>query len=169
MQKVNADCPSTFLLLPDSSTFFSVEAWFNRRYRLHLICQHPGTPHPVGEGYVIKEARDWWATVSPLISPMITFLKCAIPLGNVGGVAQGMLEQMQTGVDFLEQLEGMLPEVAQSGAPQIAHQQPLVGPALRALSSVLNKVDPNHHWGGLHKTITPDGNILWLCDQHRRI
>jgi hypothetical protein len=29
-------------------------------------------------------------------------------------------------------------------------------------------VDEAHVWGGLNKTITPDGNILWLCDAHRQ-
>ncbi|MDM8532496.1 leucine-rich repeat domain-containing protein [Anaerolineales bacterium HSG25] len=42
-----------------------------------------------------------------------------------------------------------------------------VGPSLRALHALLNQVDSSHHWAGLTKVITKDGNILWLCDEHR--
>lgn len=41
-------------------------------------------------------------------------------------------------------------------------------PALRAVHTFLDKADPNHTWGDLHKIVTPDGNILWLCAEHRK-
>jgi len=47
-------------------------------------------------------------------------------------------------------------------------EQRSVGPALRALHTFLKEADPNERWGNLHKVVTPDGNILWLCGQHRQ-
>ena len=44
----------------------------------------------------------------------------------------------------------------------------MTGPALRALHSFLVEADPGKNWGGLYETVTPDGNILWLCDIHRQ-
>jgi hypothetical protein len=42
------------------------------------------------------------------------------------------------------------------------------GAALRALRDMLDEVDKNHVWGGLSRTVTPEGDILWLCDEHRK-
>ena len=42
-----------------------------------------------------------------------------------------------------------------------------VGAALRALNHFLNEVDPSQEWSDLRETPTPDGNILWLCPEHR--
>ena len=43
-----------------------------------------------------------------------------------------------------------------------------IGPALRALYSFLKEKDKAQLWGGLQKVVTPDGNILWLCEMHAR-
>jgi internalin A len=48
------------------------------------------------------------------------------------------------------------------------HEQQAIGPALRALHSFLIQADSSKIWGGLDKTQTPDGNILWMCDLHRQ-
>ena len=44
----------------------------------------------------------------------------------------------------------------------------MIGPALRALYSFLKEQDKAQIWGELQKVITPDGNILWLCEKHAR-
>jgi hypothetical protein len=36
----------------------------------------------------------------------------------------------------------------------------------RALYTVLKQVDPSDHWGGLSRTYTPEGEVLWLCRDH---
>jgi len=51
--------------------------------------------------------------------------------------------------------------------PILHKQQEMIGPALRALQSYLDAVDPHRIWGELHMTVTPDGHILWLCAEHR--
>jgi hypothetical protein len=43
------------------------------------------------------------------------------------------------------------------------------GAALRTLHRFLKQVDEPQRWCGLHKTLTNDGNIFWLCDQHREL
>lgn len=53
--------------------------------------------------------------------------------------------------------------------PLVGAGRRAVGPALRALCYLLNELDPQQHWAGLHKTPTPDGNILWLCQEHRQL
>ena len=36
----------------------------------------------------------------------------------------------------------------------------------RALHTLLRELDPAEHWGGLSRTYTPEGEILWLCRYH---
>jgi internalin A len=84
-------------------------------------------------------------------------------------------KQIQAHIDLLQEIVKDLPEFASSDAMkgvdeqvQPDHYQRTIGPALRTLHSFLNEADPGQAWGGLYKTPTPDGNILWLCDQHRQ-
>jgi hypothetical protein len=37
------------------------------------------------------------------------------------------------------------------------------------LHGFLKEADPDRVWSGLRKTLTPDGNILWLCGEHRQV
>ena len=85
------------------------------------------------------------------------------------------IKQIQANIDLLEQMVQDMPELASYDSTQRVDEQTqpdqfqrTVGPALRALHNFLNEVDPSQLWGGLDKTVTPDGNILWLCDKHRQ-
>ena len=42
------------------------------------------------------------------------------------------------------------------------------GIGLRALRLLLDEKDPEQHWGGLRKVLTPEGHYLWLCETHAR-
>jgi internalin A len=36
----------------------------------------------------------------------------------------------------------------------------------RALEALLTKLDPDRAWGGLSRTVTPEGLTLYLCREH---
>ncbi len=83
------------------------------------------------------------------------------------------VKQMQTSINLLEEITKHFSEFTpldsmdrSTTVPLMRKEQQAVGPALRALLSYLNVVDPHKIWGGLHRTLTPDGHILWLCDNH---
>jgi internalin A len=40
------------------------------------------------------------------------------------------------------------------------------GAALRTLHEFLKEKDPDQVWGGLTRTTTPEGDVLWLCKEH---
>jgi internalin A len=44
----------------------------------------------------------------------------------------------------------------------------LQGAALHVLRHLLDEQDPQQHWGGLKKVLTPEGHYLWLCEYHAR-
>jgi len=173
-QKMEAECPNLFLLSLAKGHHFDPRAWFTKSYRLHLLCQNPTCPHliPDDEGYELRQSKEWWAKISPWLKQMLTVLQYTVPAGQMAGLAQDRLDQLQQGIDLLNQMDGCLPEVQADleplGESSTNRNNKITGPALRALHGLLGNLDPNHHWGGLHKTLTPDGNILWLCDQHRR-
>ena len=49
---------------------------------------------------------------------------------------------------------------------RVIDRQELQGAALRALSALLQKLDPAGRWGGLQRVRTPDEKYLWLCERH---
>ena len=79
-------------------------------------------------------------------------------------------------LDLMKELVKKLPEVEDRSEPEFRRysekshdpRDPIAGSALRALRQLLDDKDPDHTWGGLNRTTTPEGHILWLCDYHRQ-
>src|SRR6266568_259925 len=179
MKKMEAECTNTFFLKTGENKPFEPKNWMSRDYRLYLVCQHPPGPHQMGDSYQLRKSKEWWTTVGPWLNHLINFLKFAVPMGKAVGVVVEAIEilpdikQIQANIDLLEQITQDLPDLASHDSmkdmnePTLTDQyQRTVGPALRALHNFLNEVDPSQLWGGLDKIVTPDGNILWLCDKH---
>jgi internalin A len=180
MKRIETECPNTFILMPGERGF-NPKNWISQEYRLYLVCQHPPGPHVVGKGYSLRQAETWWAEVSPWLGYLLKFLKYGMPMSKVTGLdeladlTEEAIKQMEQGIKVLEQINTDLPklETAESmkrmaAQPHMGDEVELMGPALRALHTFLKQADQAQVWGGLHKTLTPDGNILWLCGEHRQ-
>ncbi len=172
--KLDADCPNTFLLFPQQGHRFNPRDWFTQEYRLHLLCQEPSNPHllPGDAGYRLRKPWDWWEKMGPWLGSLLTFLQYTAPVGGAAaGLGRDAVEQMKDGIRLMEKIHNQINPSRLQGDAVDSHQggQALEGPALRVLYSLLHELDPAHHWAGLHKTLTPDGNILWLCDTHRKL
>ena len=93
-------------------------------------------------------------------------------IGEAFGAAH--LEQMQPQTALMEEIVKDLPylpaldSLDRAGAHSQISRQEVLGAALRALHSFLTQADPRGEWGGLRKTLTPDGTLLWLCETHRQ-
>lgn len=175
MQKLEAECPGTFWLMTLSRSRFNPRNWIGQEYRLFLLCQHPPAPHTVGDGYPLRQAEDWWIAISPWLNHLIRFIKFGVPMGKALGAVydEETIENMEANLELLDEIVENLPECSVSESitaaqSNSAQDQQVVGSALRALYSYLHQADPQHIWGGLRRTLTPDGNILWLCGEHRR-
>jgi GTPase SAR1 family protein len=175
MHKIEAECPNTFFLIPGKHRPFNPKNWVSHDYQVFLMCQHPPGSHCVGDGYELRKSREWWTTVSPWLKHLITFLKFGVPMGHaIGAVVDGVdIKNMAAQIGLLEKITEdlaaipALDSVDHVEQPHLSKEQ-LLGPALRALHSFLVEANPSQYWGGLHKTVIPDGNILWLCDTHRQ-
>ena len=178
MQKIEAECPNTFFLTSRKYNYFNPKNWISQEYVLYLVCLHPSSPHKVGQGYKFREGEEWWIKVSPWLNHVVRFLKFGIPLGKTIWALYDEIDinNMQPYIDLMEQIiQKSIPEVPSLDTlnsavtqPHLDHEQKVIGPALRTLHSFLNRADPSREWGGLYKTVTPDGNILWLCEAHRK-
>ena len=85
------------------------------------------------------------------------------------------MEALNARAELMEKMVSSLPTLPglDSGAhlderSRIGLDEHAVGAALRALCTYLAEVDEHQYWGGLERTLTPDGNILWLCHEHRQ-
>jgi hypothetical protein len=125
----------------------------------------------------LREAKDWWIKVSPWFNHLITALKVAVPMGKaIGDVYDAIdFDHIKNQVALMEEITKNIPQLTnldtlESTVPEshLHYDQKVVGPALRVLYSFLDKADASHSWGDLQKTVTPDGNILWLCATHRQ-
>jgi hypothetical protein len=177
MRKMEAECPSTFVILPESQTAFKPKNWISRSYKLHLLCQYPSGPHRLDERYAydLTQSKEWWASVAPWLKHVITFLKYGVPVaGALGAVVDAVdFKNFEAEIDLLEKVTEDLPEIVEGDAGSFerryAHdgrEETMIGPALRAVYGFLKEKDKAQFWGGLQKVVTPDGNILWLCGLH---
>jgi internalin A len=177
MQKLEAECPSTFWLMTLGRSRFNPKNWVGQEYKMFLLCQNPPSPHTVSEGYSLRQPEEWWIAVSPWLNHLIKFIKFGVPMGKAVGIVynEEAMKKMEGNVGLMDEIVKSLPEFTdvRSDSPDaprnnMAQDQHAVGAALRAIFSFLHKADPQHIWAGLSRTLTPDGNILWLCDTHRQ-
>ena len=175
MAKIEAECPNTFFLTPVSKGIFNPKDWVSEPYNLHLMCQHPAGPHGCGDPYVVRQSEHWWATMAPWLDHLVRFLKFGVPLGRALAAIHDDQAgtKMKNQITLLEEMVKNAPkptDVITSPAALDASlsDQSMTGPALRALYTFLKQEDKSRKWGGLHRIPTPDGNILWLCEEHRQ-
>jgi internalin A len=146
--------------------------------QLHLYCQQPGEWHPAKDGgiYDINDPAPWLRTAMPYLSKLFGVLKYAAPIAGayLGTVPQpeAYTAQFKNNVKLMEELLKALPNLRLKDDKHFmehiehADARHFEGAPLRAIRRLLQEKDPNQHWGGLKKVITPEGHHLWLCDHH---
>ncbi len=171
--KIESHCPNVFVLRTKDKTVMA------RKMQLQLYCQAPGCWHPTASGgqYPVDDPADWLKTIAPHLRKLVTVLKYAAPLaGPWVAVAQPAYDAMfKNDIKLMTELVKKLPDVemgreagfgaAMGGERGVGRA---TGAALRALRQFLDEKDPEKHWGGLKKILTPEGHYLWLCDHHAR-
>jgi internalin A len=176
-QREEIECPNIFFLTLGKGNRFDPKNLVGQVYRLYLVCQHPPGPHQVGDGYNLREAKEWWLALTPWLNRLTTLFKVGVPLAHVIGnvMIEVDMDHVKNQIALVEQIAKDIPALSSLNTldsavpePHLNYQHQVIGPALRALQSFLYKADPNRVWGGLHKTLTPDGNVLWLCEKHRQ-
>lgn len=167
-------CPSVFSLAPVRHRVTGT------RLRLRLYCEEPGAWHPLPDDagcYEVNEAADWLQKIKPHLTTLLTILKHAAPLAGpvLGMTVAHMSECMKAEVQTMTELVSQIPEPSRIPDPldkDELRRDPGVSDRagndadFRALEALLLKLDPAREWGGLSRTVTPEGLTLYLCREH---
>jgi len=174
--RIDSHCPNVFVLRP-RGTARLVRAIAGQKIDLQLYCQAPGCWHPTKEGglYHIDDPARWIKATAPYIRKLVAVLKYVAPLaGPWMAVAWPDYEKLvKSDLKLMTTLVKQLPdlkkdrELGLAGAVgETPDAERAAGAALRALRQLLDEKDPQQHWGGLKKVLTPEGHYLWLCEHH---
>jgi hypothetical protein len=145
-------CPYLFTLHSPSP----VGEWWRKLFtvkevQLQLYCQgfDSYAPHPAAKGgnYTISEFRNWipLLPVAILIVSVIatTLIGTSLSDRPVKEAERKLLKKL------MEELSLTIDETT-----------------LPSLYLLLKELDPLEHWGGLEQVVTPEGQVLWLCQRH---
>jgi internalin A len=160
---IEAHCPNVFVLRPRDKKQW-LKTLTGQTLELQLYCQAPGCWHPTLEGglYEITDTAPWLKTLAPYLNRLIGVLKYATPLIGpwVGEINPADYEKLiRRDIETMKELAQQLPDT---------EPEHIQGAALRTLRHLLDENDPQQHWGGLKKVLTPEGHYLWLCQYHAR-
>jgi hypothetical protein len=170
-------CPSVFTIVPVKSGRVG-----GATYEMRLYCEEPGGWHPLpGDAgrYTLTESPEWLRKLAPYLRYLLTGLKIAAPLaGPVAGMTIGPVsKRVAAELDAMKQIVAQLPEPPRgsdllkgpgmdtSDAP-VAESRAATEADFRVLESLLRRLDPESAWGGLSRTVTPEGLTLYLCREH---
>jgi internalin A len=175
-QLEDSACPTVFVLRPRGEGGW--RKWtIGRKAELQLYCDAPGHWHPTAEGgkYEIEVPPEWLKAIAPHVRGLVKVLKYAAPLvGPVLGYTLPAIEEVvKKDVELMKALIEKLPDIdVRKGLDQDEANErwpnPTRGAALRELRTVLDLKDPTRKYGGLTKILTPEGDYLWLCDEHAK-
>jgi hypothetical protein len=168
-----ARCPSVFAIVETKKKLAG------SAYELRLYCEEPGAWHRLPEPagcYPVTQPAEWLRKLGPYVQHLLTAMKHVAPLvAPVLGVAVEKLdEQVKADVDLMKELVNQLPDEIQHKPELTKLDDADPTPAAhavneadyRALLAMLNKLDPTQNWGGLSRTMTPEGLTLYLCPEH---
>jgi internalin A len=176
-QYLETQCPNVFVLRPRER-----QSWnnsFAEQINLQLYCQKPGCWHPTKEGglYAIDEPHQLLRATAPYLKGLVKRLKYTTPIVGpwVGIPAQEYEELIRLDQQLMNDLSTKLDENlrdinlnSMESITSNSNSQQFHGAALRALRKFLEKADPDQYWGNLQQVETPEGDYLWLCEDHAR-
>jgi len=156
-QQQQERCPYLFTLSRQKTKLW--QPFAVREVKLQLYCQCPGKPHPTTEGgcYYIPEFEKWVNVLAPHTSKLITLYNAIMSVGGTLGTI-GYQKQLQHDLKFMNKLAQKYPHIEH--IPD--------GATRRVLCVLLKELDPSEQWGGLEPVPTPEGHVLWLCEEHAR-
>lgn len=172
---IDAHCPNVFVLRGKGKAGW-LKTISGQTLELQLYCQAPGCWHPTQTGglYQIEESALWLQAIAPYLSRLIGVLKYAVPLIGpwLGLINTQEYEKMFLyDMDLMKELEEKLQDIRTPEEQALTNTddpERVQGAALRVLRQLLEEKDPQQHWGGLKKVLTPEGHYLWLCEYHAR-
>jgi internalin A len=174
LQAAEVRCPSVITVEPvDKHVGRSV-------YRLHLWCEQPGAWHRLPDdsgSYELTEPDRWLRELNTYLQRIGRILRVTVPLAKgavdvlaheVDGHAKDDLKAIRRHLDRLAvkatTIGGRLDILERPGSDP--RKAAVRDSDFRVLEQLLITHDPSRRWGGLNRTLTPEGQVLYLCAAH---
>lgn len=169
-------CPSVFIITPSSRNTIG-----RKTYLLRLYCEEPEAWHPLPDEtgcYIITEVTPWLRTAGPHIQRTLRILAAAAPLaGSILDIAAAEFnKRIQHEIELAAHVISAIPTHVGHENSQVIRAGQYTQPAprqhaqtdadFRSIEAMLLQLDPNRTWGGLSRTVTPEGLTLYLCAYH---
>ncbi|MEL6492998.1 MAG: COR domain-containing protein [Cyanobacteria bacterium J06621_3] len=178
-KQIESPCPTLFAIRPDGRSPYDVRNITSQQFRLQLYCEHPGCLHPVQQGglYTVDNPQQWLSTVGPHLKRITGILKYVTPIiGPWVTLADADYAKLiKDDLTLTNDLVKTLPSISYThddrdfiDSTPNRQTQRVSGSALRALHEFLKEKDKQKTWGHLSRIKTPEGDILWLCEHHKR-
>jgi internalin A len=146
-------------------------------FQLRLYCEAPGQWHPAPghEPYEVRATSELEATLLPYARGLFKILRYAVPVvGGVIGVASDDLDKIL--MDDIKLMKALVDTTTELSGPNdpadFASMNNLAkaewDAEFRVMRTLLEQLDPQRLWAGLNKILTPEGDTLWLCEDHAR-
>jgi internalin A len=178
---LEADCPSLLTITPRESGLLKTvinedKSLFLLTYDVQLWCQMPGCAHPIDEGtYELKKPKEWLIKLKSPLSRVINSLKYVELASAVSGgyISKAIEKLTKDKLKLMEKVVELIPEDEKLHeslkSNDFMKASGFYGANLRVIYNLLDFLDKGHFWGGLSKTTSPEGDILWLCPNHYKI
>ncbi len=163
-----------------------------QEWHIQLYCQQPGAWHMVGEPYVIEEQREWVTKALPYLKTLLKVLNVIAPLAGAalavtdvaGDKVQWardqqiifanevkMMGDLLKGMEAVAGMERPLSHQARN-LPERSTFRKAEGAELVPVRELMDKLAEMDEeagrpkWAGLTRRQTPEGDILWLDQEH---
>lgn len=184
--------PRYFYILPfedpSLSPVAAIKNFYQSRFKLYFFCECSDNPRDFHtaphSGYVIKKLNEFLSTYSTEIRTALRIFKMLINVGDsvvpkladttgifrsnscIPGLNRTDTEkakkQLEDVEEALKQADTDLPTTEINADTKT----PLQGAQLRELAAYLENADKNKALGNLHRMITDDGHVRWVCLEH---
>ncbi|KAF9573169.1 hypothetical protein EC968_008911 [Mortierella alpina] len=187
--------PRLFIVLPPLTRRRDrADTLLANRFRLYFLCECGGhtngngikSPHTVHlakhEGYDLKNPAEFFRTYGAYVQVMMQMFKFGYtdsgivvpPLSIFESEEEDEKSAIRTRVDetigFLEKSLGSVGIGSTAGGSgiELDQQEAFDGTDLRQLESYLHFPDKGRTLGNLYRTVTPEGQVKWICLDHYR-
>ena len=178
-KQIESPCPTLFAIRRDGRSPYDAGKLFDQRLSLQLYCEHPGCFHPVEDGlYTIENPRQWLSTMAPHLNRINSILKYVTPIIGpwVTAANADYAKLIRDDLTLTNALVKATPNLSYTNDRrnfldenrENEQIQRVSGSALRALHEFLKEKDKQQVWGHLSRVKTPEGDILWLYEHHKK-
>ncbi len=162
------DCPRIFTLRPVDPRSFDMRRIWSSKLLLELWCEEKSSPHPVGEPYELRAAKEWVVAVGPYLQVTAQVVSLLAPIsGGFAGLFSA--EGIKNSSDLMKSIADAVGPVNADPVPDGQNQpslSPAEGAALRSFRELLFSLDEQRHFCGLRRALAYTGDYLWLCSEH---